>query len=87
MTIEEKRQYMLKIVKETEEKAKDLYYVICFWMSPISNIVESRRGYFDDINEAIAYEYIMTHKYENSVKYYIATNMSSGDSDGGLLDD
>ncbi len=90
MTHEEKRQFMLKIVEETQNRAaNDLYYVICFWKSPFTGRVEYRRGYFDDISEAIKYQEDLRALYRGRFmfKYFIASNLSSGDTDGGLLDD
>ena len=90
MTHEEKRQYMLKIVEETQNRANnDLYYVVCFWASPFTGGVEYRRGYFDDISEAIKYQEDLKALYRDKFmfNYFIASNLSSGDTDGGLLDD
>ena len=91
MTTEEKRKFMLQIKDETETTAgkADLYYVICFWASPFTGDVEYRRGYFDEINEAIKYWDYLKALYRDKFrfKYFITSNLSSGDSDGGLLDD
>lgn len=86
MTYEEKRTAMKGIVKQVEDKAAkaDLYYVICFWMSPIIEAVDHRKAYFDDFSEAVSYQTRMIQQYKN-MKYYIASNLSSGDTDGGLL--
>lgn len=86
MTYEEKRKAMQDIVKQVEDKAAkaDLYYVICFWMSPIIDAVDHRQAYFDDFSEAVSYQTRMIQQYK-SMKYYIASNLSSGDTDGGLL--
>ena len=88
MTREEKRKFMLQVKDETETTAgkADLYYVICFWMSPIIDSVDHRRAYFDDFSEAISFQTRMIQQYKN-MKYFIASNLSSGDTDGGLLDD
>ena len=91
MTHEEKRKFMLQIKEETETTASRacLYYVICFWPSPFTGKVEYRRGYFDDISEAIKYQEDLRTLYRDKFmfKYFIASNLSSGDTDGGLLDD
>ena len=91
MTHEEKREFMLQIKDETETTAgkAGLYYVICFWASPFTGRVEYRRGYFDDVSEAISYEEHVRSIYKDkfNFKYFIATNVLSGDIDGGLLDD
>lgn len=91
MTMEEKRKFMLQIKEETETTASRacLYYVICFWASPFTGHVEYRRGYFDDISEAIKYAEDLRALYRDKFmfKYFIASNLSSGDTDGGLLDD
>ena len=86
MTYEEKRKAMKDIVKQVEDKAAkaDLYYVICFWMSPIIEAVDHRQAYFDDFSEAVSFQTRMIQQYKN-MKYYIASNISSGDTDGGLL--
>ena len=88
LTIEEKRKYMLNIVKETEFKAglNDFYYVICFWKSPILEAIDYRRAYFDDISEAISYQTNLIQQYKN-FKWFVSSNISSGDTDGGLLED
>ena len=81
---------MLKIVEETQNRAaNDLYYIICFWESPFTGGVEYRRGYFDDISEAIKYQEDLRALYRDKFmfNYFIASNLSSGDIDGGLLDD
>ena len=86
MTHEEKRTFMKNITCKVEERAQkaDLYYVICFWMSPIIDAVDHRQAYFDDFSEAISYQSRMIQQYK-SMKYYIASNLSSADTDGGLL--
>ena len=86
MTYEEKRKEMKDIVKQVEDKAAkaDLYYVICFWMSPIIDAVDHRQAYFDDFSEAFSYKTKMLREYKD-MKYYVASNLSSGDIDGGLL--
>ena len=91
MTTEEKIKFMLKIKDETETTASRacLYYVICFWLSPFTRHVEYRRGYFDDISEAIKYQEDLKALYRDTFmfKYFIASNLISGDTDGGLLND
>ena len=91
MTHEEKRKFMLQVTDETETTASRacLYYVICFWHSPITDNIEYRRGYFDDISEAIKYQEDLRALYRDKFmfNYFIASNLSSGDTDGGLLDD
>lgn len=91
MTHEEKRKFMLQIKDETETTAgkAGLYYVICFWASPFIEGVDYRRGYFDDISEAIKYQEDLRTLYRERFmfNYFIASNLSSGDIDGGLLDD
>ena len=91
MTYEEKRKFMLQVKDETETIASRacLYYVICFWESPFTGAVEYRRGYFDDISEAIKYQEDIRTLYRERFmfNYFIASNLSSGDIDGGLLDD
>ena len=86
MTYEEKRKCMQNITKQVEEKAAkaDLYYVICFWLSPIIDGIDHRQAYFDDFSEAISYQSRMIQQYKNR-NYYIASNISSADTDGGLL--
>ena len=86
MTYEDKRIFMKDITKRVEERAAkaDLYYVICFWMSPIIDAVDHRQAYFDDFSEAVSFQTRMIQQYRN-MKYYIASNISSGDTDGGLL--
>ena len=86
MTYEEKRTFMKSVTNNVEEKAAkaDLYYVICFWMSPIIDAVDHRQAYFDDFSEGVSYQTRMIQQYKN-MKYYIASNISSGDTDGGLL--
>ena len=86
MTYEEKRNFMKEFTHSVEEKAAkaDLYYVICFWMSPIIDAIDHRQAYFDDFSEAVSYQTRMIQQY-NNMKYYIASNISSGDTDGGLL--
>ena len=88
MTYEEKRSFMKECIKDVEEKAAkaDLYYVICFWMSPIVDAIDNRQAYFDDFFEALSYQTRMIQQYKN-MKYYVASNLSSGDIDGGLLND
>ena len=82
---------MLQIKDETETTASRacLYYVICFWYSPITDNIEYRRGYFDDVSEAISYEETLRSIYKDNFnfKYFISTNVLSGDIDGGLLHD
>lgn len=89
MTYEEKRKFMLQVKDETETTASRacLYYVICFWESPFG--IDYRRGYFDEINEAIKYRDDLKALYRDKFrfKYFIASNLVSGDTDGGLLDD
>ena len=91
MTTEEKRKFMLQVKDETETTAgrSGLYYVICFWESPFTGGVEYRRGYFDDISEAVKYQEDLRALYRDKFmfNYFIASNLSSGDIDGGLLDD
>ena len=91
MTHEDKRKFMIQVKDETETTAgkAGLYYVICFWTSPFTGKVEYRRGYFDDVSEAISYEEHVRSIYKDkfNFKYFIATNVLSGDIDGGLLDD
>lgn len=89
MTKEEKRQFMLQIAEETEVTANKsgLYYIICFWMSPITDKIDYRRAYFDDVSEGICYRGILIERYQKKFNYYIASNMLAGDTDGGLLDD
>ena len=91
MTHEEKRKFMLQVKDETETTASRacLYYVICFWHSPITDNIDYRRGYFDDVSEAISYEEHLRSLYKDNFnfKYFVATNVLSGDTDGGLLDD
>ena len=86
MTYDEKRNFMKHVTNEVEQKAAkaDLYYVICFWMSPIIDAVDHRQAYFDDFSEAISFQTRMIQQYK-TMKYYIASNISSGDTDGGLL--
>ena len=86
MTYKEMRTSMKMITKHVEEKAAkaDLYYVICFWMSPIIDAVDHRQAYFDDFSEAFSYETKLLREYKD-MKYYVASNLSSGDIDGGLL--
>lgn len=91
MTTEEKRKFMLQIKDETETTTgkAGLYYVICFWASPFTGGVDYRRGYFDDISEAIKYQEDLKALYRDKFmfNYFIASNLTSGDTDGGLLDD
>ena len=91
MTTEEKRQYMLQIKDETETIVSRacLYYVICFWASPLTGGVDYRRGYFDDASEGIKYREDLRALYRDKFmfNYFIASNLNSGDIDGGLLDD
>lgn len=86
MNYEEKRTVMKQIVERVETRAAkaDLYYVICFWHSPIIDAIDHRQAYFDDFSEAISFETRMIQQYKN-MQYYIASNISSGDTDGGLL--
>lgn len=91
MTKNEKRKFMLQVKDETETTASraGLYYVICFWVSPFTDSVEYRRGYFDDTSEALKYMADVKAIYKDRFlfNYYIASNLISGDTDGGLLDD
>ena len=86
MTYEEKRAFMLEIDHQVSLKAEkaDLYYVICFWISPITEGIEHRQAYFDEFSEAINYQTSMIKQYKNR-KYFITSNLSSGNTDGGLL--
>ena len=86
MTYEEKRKAMQDIVKQVEDKAAkaDLYYVICFWMSPIIEAVDHRQAYFDDFSEAFSYRTKILREYKD-MKYYVASNLSYRDLVGGLL--
>ena len=88
MTYTERRTFMRNITKQIEDRAAkaDLYYVICFWMSPIIDAVDHRQAYFDDFSEAVSFQTKMIQQYKN-MKYYIASNISSGDTDGGLIND
>ena len=91
MTYEEKRKFMLQVKDETETTASRacLYYVICFWASPFTGEVDYRRGYFDDVSEGLKYREDLRALYRDKFmfNYFIASNLSSGDIDGGLLDD
>ena len=66
-------------------------FVLCylFLASPFTERVEYRRGYFDDISEAIKYQEDLRALYRDKFmfKYFIVSNLISGDTDGGLLDD
>lgn len=86
MTYEEKRTFIREVNRQVEERASkaDLYYVIVFWMSAIIDTIDHRQAYFDDFSEAISYQTRMIQQYKN-MKYYVASNISSGDTDGGLL--
>ena len=86
MTQEEKRAILKDVTRHIEERAAkaDLYYVICFWMSPIIDSIDHRQAYFDDFSEAVMYQTRMVQQYKH-MKYYIASNISSGDTDGGLI--
>ena len=89
MTTEEKRNFMLQISDETETTAgkSNLYYVICFWKSVITDSIDYRRAYFDDVSEAICYRGTLIERYQKKFKFYITSNLLTGDIDGGLLDD
>lgn len=86
LTYEEKRTFIKQIDKEVSDRAQkaELYYVICFYMSPITEHVEHRQAYFDDFTEAHSFMFNMKEKYK-ARKFYIASNLSMGDIDGGLL--
>ena len=73
-------------VEQIELKANsiDVYYVVIFWLSPINDAIEYRVGYFEDFTEAIMYQTKLIQTYK-SAKYYVSTNISSADTDGGLL--
>lgn len=88
MTQEKIRAAMKDIefrVSDTAAKA-DLFYVICFWFSPVTENVEHRTGYFDEISEAIAFETMLEQTYNKfNFKWHIVNNTTSVNLDGGLL--
>lgn len=71
MTYEEKRSYMLEVTRKVEDRAQkaDLYYVICFWFSPLSEQLEHRQGYFDEFSEAYNFKVNMSKQYKNWQHY------------------
>lgn len=86
-------KFRLEAIK-IQEKINDtanivgLYYVVCFWTSPITNSLSHRVGYFDDVNEAIQFRNRLKSIYEDyNFPYYITSNSVHVNTiDGRLFD-
>ncbi len=79
------RREAANILKQVEKKAKksDLFYVICYWLSPVG--LACRVGYFEDVSEVkIFQESLSSFCTERGYSYYITSNTSYKD-DGGLF--
>lgn len=82
----EAKEYANQVAKKASKI--QAYYVICFWMGPISNELSYRMGYFEDINEATNFIAHMKYTYTEQfdLPYYIVTNFGNSE-DGGLFDE
>lgn len=77
------------IQHEIDEKANEakLFYVICYWVSPLSSELSYRVGYFESITELEGFGSYLETVYQNyNFPYYITSN-TSFKKDGGLFDD
>ena len=72
-------------IADRADKA-DLFFVICFWQSPITNNIDHRVGYFESIGEACNFSDMLVDTYKRyNFKFYIVSSVST-DVDGGLFD-
>lgn len=88
MTKDEMRTKAIEIESEIRLKANtaNLWYVVCLWMSPISEAMECRKAWFDDIVELTIYRNRLSMHYkEKNRPYYILSNAMEP-LDGGLFD-
>ena len=66
-----------------------LFYVVCFWKSPIDENICHRVGYFEEVIEAEEFAKMLCKTYTNfGYPYYIDCSIAfAGAADGGLLDE
>ena len=80
------RKYFLEVSNHCADVAlkNKFFFTVCFWMSPVSEQLEHRVGYFESSMEAIMYSTMLTECYKN-MKYYIVSNALEQPVDGNLF--
>lgn len=76
---------ILEAIRKKAIKA-DLHYVVIYWMGPISNELNHRVGYFEDVNELLNFKKMLLDYYDNGKFSYYMTSDVTGIKDGGLFD-
>ena len=77
------------ILETIRKKAikSDLHYVVIYWMSPISNELNHRVGYFEDYTELHNFKNMLLDYYDNGKTSYYMTSDVTGIKDGGLFEE
>ena len=80
------RKYFLEVSNHCADVAlkNKFFFTVCFWLSPVSEQIEHRVGYFEDSMDAIMYSTMMSDCYKN-MKYYIVSNALEKPIDGALF--
>lgn len=83
--IREEARTILEHIRKKSIRA-DLHYIVIYWIGPISNELCYRVGYFEDVNELVAYKKMLLDYYDNGRFSYYMTSDVTGIKDGGLFE-
>ena len=80
------RKYFLEVSNHCADVAlrNSFFFTVCFWKSPVSDLIEHKVGYFETSNEAVTYSTLMSDCYKN-IPYYIVSNAIEKPIDGALF--
>ena len=85
LNIREEARTILDNIRKKAIKA-DLHYIVIYWIGPISNELNHRVGYFEDVNELVSFKKILLNYYDNGKFSYYMTSDVTGIKDGGLFE-
>ena len=85
LNIREEARTILDNIRKKAIKA-DLQYIVIYWIRPISNELNHRVGYFEDVNELISFKKMLLDYYDNGKFSYYVTSDVTGIKDGGLFE-
>ena len=85
LNIREEARTILDNIRKKAIKA-DLHYIVIYWIGPISNELNHRVGYFEDVNELVSFKNILLNYYDNGKFSYYMTSDVTGIKDGGLFE-
>ena len=85
LNIREEARAILDNIRKKAIKA-DLHYIVIYWIGPISNELNHRVGYFEDVNELVSFKNILLSYYDNGKFSYYMTSDVTGIKDGGLFE-